>query len=69
MAPSDAGGDTRTRLAIAGQVRAEAVEWSDEATSRLRKAVRDADAAGMSQSEAARVAGVSRMTVRAWLGK
>ena len=35
----------------------------------LRVAVRRAVAAGMSESEAARRAGVTRMTVRAWLGK
>ena len=40
-----------------------------QSTMSLRQAVRDAVAAGMSESEAARVAGVSRMTVRAWLGK
>lgn len=35
----------------------------------LRYAVIDAVADGMSEVEAARLAGVSRMTVRAWLGK
>ena len=36
---------------------------------RLRAAIRDAVAAGMSEVEIARLAGVSRPTVRAWLGK
>jgi transposase len=35
----------------------------------LAEAVCDAVDRGMSESEAARVAGVSRMTVRSWLGK
>ncbi len=36
---------------------------------RLRQIVRDAVAAGMSESEAARQVGVTRMTIRAWRGK
>ena len=39
------------------------------AAAQLKAAVRAAVAAGMSESEAARQAGVSRMTVRSWLGK
>ena len=35
----------------------------------LRSAVRDAVAQGMSEVRAAKLAGVSRPTVRAWLGK
>lgn len=42
---------------------------ADEATDRLRLAVRDAVHHGMSESEAARLANVTRMTVRKWLGK
>ncbi len=37
--------------------------------SELVTAVRRAVEAGMSESEAARLAGVTRMTVRAWQGK
>ena len=36
---------------------------------RLVKSVREAVAAGMSEVQAAKVAGVSRPTIRAWLGK
>lgn len=35
----------------------------------LKTAVRKAVGAGMSEVEAAKLAGVTRMTVRAWLGK
>lgn len=35
----------------------------------LRAAVRAEVAAGMSESEAARLYGITRMTVRAWMGK
>lgn len=35
----------------------------------LQAAVRDAVKAGMPEAEAARRAGVTRMTVRAWIGK
>ena len=35
----------------------------------LRREVRHAVAAGVSEVEASRLAGVSRMTIRAWLGK
>ena len=41
----------------------------DQITAELRTAVRHAIEAGMSEVEAARLAGVSRPTVRAWLGK
>lgn len=40
-----------------------------EATEAVRAAVVEAVAGGMSEVEAARQAGVTRMTVRAWLGK
>ena len=39
------------------------------AADQLRDAVRGAIAAGMTEVEAAKLAGVTRMTVRAWLGK
>ena len=53
----------------AARERGYAVKELEQSTAVLREAVRDAVADGMSESEAARVAGVSRMTVRAWLGK
>lgn len=40
-----------------------------ELHTQLRTAVCEAVAAGMSESEAARQVGVTRMTIRAWLGK
>ena len=40
-----------------------------KASARLQAAVIDAAAAGVSESEIARFAGVTRMTVRTWLGK
>lgn len=40
-----------------------------QATETAREAVRREVAAGMTESEAARRHGVSRQTVRAWLGK
>ncbi len=42
---------------------------ASEARDRLRQGVAVAVAAGMSESEAARQVGVTRMTIRAWLGK
>lgn len=42
---------------------------AERAWDELRKAALAAISAGMSESEAARVAGVDRMTVRKWLGK
>ena len=41
----------------------------EESRNELREAVRRATAAGMTEVEAARLAGVTRMTVRSWLGK
>jgi hypothetical protein len=41
----------------------------DEARERLIASVRQAVAGGMSESEAARQCGVTRMTIRSWLGK
>lgn len=49
--------------------RAARVATAEQATADLRAAVREAVAAGMSEVQAAKVAGVSRMTVRSWLGK
>ena len=41
----------------------------EHTTEALRAACADATAAGISEAETARLAGVTRMTVRAWLGK
>ena len=42
---------------------------SEQARQRLIAAVREAVKHGMTEVEAARVSGVTRMTVRSWLGK
>jgi len=41
----------------------------DRARQQLRQAVVDAVAAGVPEAEVARLSGVTRMTVRAWIGK
>lgn len=41
----------------------------EEVREALRTAVRDATAAGMTETEAAKLCGVSRVTVRTWIGK
>jgi hypothetical protein len=46
-----------------------ATEQTDRAWEALADAARTAVAAGMSESEATRVTGVSRPTIRKWLGK
>ena len=56
-------------LARAARSYEAATRTASVATDALRAAVRAAVAAGMSESEASRQAGVSRMTVRSWLGK
>ena len=40
----------------------------DHERERLAQSARDAIAGGMSQSEAARIVGVDRLTIRKWLG-
>lgn len=52
-----------------GADRAYHLEKAEHITAELREKVRDAHAAGVSESEIARIAGVSRLTVRSWLGK
>lgn len=58
-----------TTLEKAAARYARAEEGREAARDALAAAVRAAVAAGMTESEAARLAGVTRMTVRAWLGK
>ena len=58
-----------TRLRSLAKERAELLGDLDEITTELRGEVAAAIADGMSEVEAARLAGVSRPTVRAWLGK
>lgn len=52
-----------------GAERTQCVVALMQITAELQEAVREAVANGMSESEAARRAGVTRMTVRSWLGK
>ena len=56
-------------LAKAGKELARIMDERKAASHRLRRAILFAIAGGMSESEAARVAGVDRMTVRRALGK
>lgn len=58
--------DTITTL---GKRRTKQREAVAATTEKLAAAVRDAVAAGMTEVDAARAAGVDRMTVRRWLGK
>lgn len=58
-----------TALERASQRYAAAVVERDQARDVLCGAVRAAVRDGMTEAEAARVAGVDRMTIRAWLGK
>lgn len=58
-----------TFLQLAAAAYADAVAGREQARDDLARAVRGAVAAGMSEAQAARFAGVDRMTVRKWLGK
>lgn len=58
-----------TGLNAAARAYARAAAARQEARDRLAEQVRVAVAGGMSESEAAREAGVARETVRSWLGK
>lgn len=53
---------------VAG-VRRERLDEAAHWTEMTREAVRKATAGGMSESEAARLSGVTRMTIRKWVGK
>lgn len=64
-----AGGDPEHVLDAAARDYARTAEAHDASTTALRAAVTAAVNAGMSEVEAARRAGATRMTIRAWLGK
>lgn len=57
---------TETLAVVAATYRT-AQDDLDNARLNLAQAVRDAVAEGMSQSEAARIVGVDRLTIRKWL--
>ena len=57
---------TETLAVAAGNYRV-AQDDLDNARLNLAQAVRDAVAGGMSQSEAARIVGVDRLTIRKWI--
>ena len=57
---------TETLAVVAATYRT-AQDDLDNARLNLAQAVRDAIADGMSQSEAARIVGVDRLTIRKWL--
>lgn len=59
----------REALELAAQQHAGAREALAEAREALREAVLASLAEGMPESQAARLAGVDRMTVRSWAGK
>lgn len=52
-----------------GEQRAHHIERSGEVSGELAVKMEEARDAGMSEAELARIAGVSRLTVRSWLGK
>ncbi|WP_366521195.1 helix-turn-helix domain-containing protein [Lapillicoccus sp.] len=58
-----------TALAKARRASERADATRDRARQQLRQAVVDAVIAGVPEAEVARLAGVTRMTVRAWIGK
>ena len=61
--------DARAELVRAARRATRARASRDKSMAELGEAVRAAVADGMTEVEAAYVAGVTRMTVRAWLGK
>lgn len=61
--------DRRTPLEEAAARHQAARRRLEEERGALREAIRDAVAGGLSEVRAAELAGVSRPTVRAWLGK
>jgi DNA-directed RNA polymerase specialized sigma24 family protein len=58
----------RRELRSAGLSRTAAKKRLDNCTDRLREVIRQSAAAGVSQAEIARLAGIPRITVRQWLG-
>ncbi len=65
----DAPAAQLTALAKARRASERADATRDRARQQLRQAVVDAVTAGVPEAEVARLAGVTRMTVRAWIGK
>ena len=61
--------EARDCLAAIAAEHAKAMTQEAEIRETLRTAVRDAIAAGMTETEAARISGMSRVTVRTWIGK
>ena len=66
---SHASDDVRRGLERAGRHAARAKAARDAAFEELAAKVREAIAAGLTEVDAARLAGVDRMTVRRWVGK
>ena len=60
---------TESSLQQAAKAYAKAQLAREQARDRLAAAVRLAVAEGMTEVDAAAIAGVNRMTIRAWLGK
>lgn len=69
LLPQDSEGPVMSALADAAADYAAQKIHSEQATEALRVQVRLAAERGMTEAEIARVAGVTRMTVRSWLGK
>lgn len=59
----------RTQVRTAGMALTSARKSVDNASDRLKACVLAGIGAGLSENEAAKLAGVTRQTVRAWLGK
>lgn len=61
--------DLKAWAAEAGQRYRETGRAAAEARAELREAIRQLVESGVSEVEAARLVGVTRMTIRKWLGK
>lgn len=61
--------EKRDRLQELGRDLSDAVRARDLASENLRVTVLDALASGVSENEAAKLAGITRDTVRRWAGK
>lgn len=61
--------DLKARVLEAAKRDREAAETAETARSELRTVTLELLDAGVSEGQAAWLAGVSRMTIRAWLGK